>query len=276
MQRPTLLGFNRHRHLKAAGLLVAVATLTYALDRPPVPSYGGTWLGYALGIVAALLVLRQLWLGVRRRHHGGSGNLQDSVSAHIHFGAALVVLATLHSGFHLGWNVHTLAYLLLLAMLASGVYGVFAYLRVPRQMTDNLGEEGFADLLLKIAELDERARAHALYLPDELGAVVMRAVTQTVVGGKVFRQMSGRQPDCPTRAAVRRLHEAGDPLDAAQSAHQRELYSIMLRKESLLIRARRDVAFRARLGFWLYLHAPLAVASVAALVAHIAATLFYR
>lgn len=276
MQRSTLLEFDRHRYLKAAGLLVVVAVLAYALYRPPVAAYGGTWLGYVLGSVAALLVVGQLWLGLRRRRHDGSGKLQAWVSAHVYFGAALVVLATLHSGFRLGWNVHTLAYMLMLAMLATGLYGIFAYLRIPRRMTDNMGEDSFEDLLLNITDLDQRARQHALHLPDAMGAVVMQAVEQTSVGGNVFRQLSGRHPDCPTREAVRQLHEPAGQLDAAQSAHRRELYSIMLRKESLLIRARQDIAFRARLEFWLYLHAPLAVATVTALMAHIVATLVYR
>jgi len=276
MQRTSLLGVDRHRYLKAAGLLVLAATLAYALHRPPIAAYGGTWLGYVLGCAAALLVLGQTGLGLRRRHHDGRGKLQAWVSAHVYFGVAIVVLASLHSGFRLGWNVHSLAYLLLLAMLATGLYGVFVYLRIPRQMTDNMGEDSFEDLLLNVADLDQRAREHALHLPDEMSAIVMRAVEQTAIGGSVWRQLTGRHPDCPTRAAVRRLHEPADPLDASQSAHRRELYSVMLRKESLLIRARRDVALRARLEVWLYLHAPLGVATVAALAAHIVATLAYR
>jgi len=164
----------------------------------------------------------------------------------------------------------------MLAMLATGLYGVYVFLRIPRLMTDNMGEDSFDELLLRIADLDEAARKHALHLSDELSAVVMKAIQQTAVGGTVFRQLSGRHPDCPTQEAVRRLHGVDDLRDADQSAHHRELYSILLRKESLLIRARQDVAFRARLEFWMYFHAPLALATVTALVAHIVATLFYR
>ncbi|MBI4986141.1 MAG: hypothetical protein HZC24_12595 [Rhodocyclales bacterium] len=272
--RRTLLEYRDRRYLKAASLLIAAAVLAYALHRPPVAPYGGTWLGYALGTLAALLALWQTWLGVRRRRDG-SGSVQGWVSAHVYLGAALVVLATLHSGFQLGWNVHSLAYVLMLALLATGGYGVFAYLRIPRLMTDNLGEDSFEDLLLKIADLDERARTHALHLPDAVSAVVMKAIQQTAVGGGIARLLSGRHPDCPTHEAVRRLHDQDDTLDAAQADHHRELYSILLRKESLLIRARQDLAYRARLGFWLYLHAPLAVATLAALAAHVFAALYY-
>jgi hypothetical protein len=276
MRNRNLLEFDGHRYLKVAAALLALAALAYALHRPPVAPYGGTWLGYTLGTAAALMMLGQLWLAVRRRRYDGHGRLQAWISAHVYFGIALVVLATLHSGFQVHLNVHGLSYLLLLAMAASGAYGVFAYLRIPRLMTENMGDDSFAELLLKIADLDERARAHALHLPDATSELVMKSIQQTVIGGSVFRQLRGHDPECPTQDALRRLHGLRDELDASQSQHQRELYSILLRKESLLIRARQEVAFRARLEFWMYLHAPLAAATIAALSAHVVATLWYR
>jgi hypothetical protein len=276
MRRRTLLEFDRFRYLKVAALLVALSIAAYALDGPPVAPYGGTWLGYALGTAAAALMVFQLWFGVRRRHHRGGGRLEGWVSAHVYLGVALLVLATLHSGFQIGWNIHSLAYALMLGMVITGLYGLYLYLRIPRLMTTNMGDESFADLLLKIADLDERARERVPHLPGPTGDAVIAAIERTAVGGGLFRLLSGRHPDCPTRQALLLLQEPGDDPDAARAGHRRELYSLLLRKESLLLRARRDVAFRARLDFWLYLHAPLAVATFAALAAHVVATLFYR
>ncbi len=276
MRRRTLLEFSQYRYLKAAGLLVVLALAAYALDRPPVAPYGGTWLGYVLGTVAAGLMFFQLWLGVRRRHHQASGRLHGWVSAHVYFGVTLVVLASLHSGFQLGWNIHSLAYVLVLAMMITGLYGVYLYLRLPRLMTDNMGDDSFQDLLLIIADLDERAREQALNLSDDASDFAIAAIERTTVGGSVFRLLSGNHPDCPTRRALSWLEEQRGHPDAVQAKHRRELYSTLLRKESLLLRVRRDIAFRSRLEFWLYLHAPLGVATVTALLAHVMATLFYR
>lgn len=276
MSHRTLLEFENRRFLKIALAIAGAALGAYLLDRPPVAAYGGTWLGYTLGTVAALIMIGQIWLGIRRRHYDGIGSLQGWVSAHVYLGIALIALVALHSGFQFRWNIHGLTYPLVLAVAASGLYGVYAYLRIPHLMTENLGEDSFADLLLKIADLDERAREHALHLPDAASAVVVKAIQETMIGGSVSQQLRGHDPDCPTQEAVRCLHEFNDELNAVQAQHQREIYSIMLRKESLLIRARRDVAYRARLGFWMYLHAPLAVATVVAVAAHIVATLWYR
>ena len=40
-------------------------------------------------------------------------------------------MATLHAAFQVGWNVHTLAYVLMLLVIASGIYGVVNYARLP-------------------------------------------------------------------------------------------------------------------------------------------------
>jgi hypothetical protein len=48
-----------------------------------------------------------------------------------------------------------------------------------------------------------------------------------------------------------------------------------VRKQELVARARRAVALKARLDVWLYVHVPLSIALIAALVAHIVSVFFY-
>jgi hypothetical protein len=275
MQRLTILEYKRHRYLKAALLLAGLAIAAYVFHHPAIGANGGTWLGYALGILSAAIVGLMLWFGVRKRQYRGTGVLQGWLSAHVYLGASLIVLATLHTGFQFGWNVHTLTYFLMMSVIANGFYGLYAYLRFPRMVTENLGEDNLDTLLLKIADLDELARLNALQLPDEINHIVHRASQKTHIGGNIFEQLSGSQKDCPTSAAVRKLHDLGKNLKGAQPKLHRELYSIMLRKETLVARARQDVMLKARLGVWLYLHVPLSIALVMALVAHIVSILFY-
>ena len=66
-----------------------------------------------------------------------AGTVQGWLSAHIYLGASLLVVATLHAGFQVGWNVHTLALVLMLVVIFSGFFGVFAYVRYPTLMTRN-------------------------------------------------------------------------------------------------------------------------------------------
>lgn len=278
-------------------------------------AYGGTWFGYVLGIASALLVVLLAWYGIRKRRTPkvqerrkvdrrkmviavesdipvrGSGDrrkiraenswrfggtLQAWLSAHVYLGFLLVILASLHAGFNFGLNIHTLSYVLLLCVVASGIYGTFAYLHYPRLITENIGKDTLDDLLLKISELDELARARALGLPDEVNTLVAMARRNTRIGGKFLQQLSCRQRSCPTDGAVQKLQELCKELvHGDQPRLIRDLYGVLLQKQRLLARARNEISLNARMLFWLYLHVPLTIALLATLLAHVTAILVY-
>ena len=272
----SILGYAGFRWLKISGALVTVAIAAYVWHSPSNGPGGGTWLGYTLGTIAALLILWLTWFGVRkRRYRADAGLLLGWLSAHIYLGASLIVLATLHAAFQVGWNIHTLAYALMLGVIASGFYGVYAYFRYPRAMTENLGEDTQETLLLKIGDFDRESRQLALGLPDAVNRLVLAAAQDTRIGGSWRRQLSGRDADCPTATAITGLQAIGRTLRGEQARANQQLYALMLRKQELLTRARRDVAMKARLDLWLYFHVPLTIALLAALVTHVISVFFY-
>ncbi|MDP1526231.1 MAG: hypothetical protein Q8M20_10510 [Rhodocyclaceae bacterium] len=312
MEQPSFLAYRNYRYLKITGLVITAALIAYLLARPAGgAAYGGTIFGYALGIASALIVLVLTWYGIRKRRppkvperreadrrkfadtdatrcqsnrrvinaeeswrHGTT--LQGWLSMHVYLGIALVVLTSLHAGFRVGWNIHTLAYVLVLLVCLSGLYGTYAYLRYPRLITENIGEESLDDLLLKISEADELATHRATDLPSEVKTLVSRACRDTRLGGKFIQQISGRQHDCPTKLAVERLRELGKELvDGDQPRLIRDLYTVLLQKQRLVDMVRKEISLNARMRFWLYLHAPLSIALLAALLAHILTILIY-
>jgi len=272
----SILEYAQFRWFKAAVALTCLAAAAYLWHDPPLKPYGGTWLGYTLGTIGAILILWLLWYGVRkRRYRSTSGTVQGWLSAHVYLGTALVVIVTLHTGFELGWNVHTLAYLLMLAVVGTGLYGVVLYLRVPGAMTENLGVETQAGILLKINDLDREMRAKALSLPDTVFALVDASVTRTRLGGSFRRLMTGRDRSCPTAAAVTRWAEVARPLGGEAAKLGKEVYGLLLRKQQLLEQAGRDLRHKALLDLWLYFHVPLAFMLLAALAAHVVAVFIY-
>ena len=275
MRHQSLLTYASYRWLKVATLVVALAIAAYAWYRPPGGPNGGTWVGYTLGTIGALLIVWLAWFGVRKRNYAPPSLLLGWLSAHVYLGASLIVVVTLHAAFQVGWNVHTLAYVLMLVVILSGFYGIYTYVRNPRAMTENLGEDTLDSLLLKIADLDKQARALALGLPDVANQLVLASSQRTRIGGSWLRQLSGRDPDCPTTAAVNGLQVLGRSLRGEQARANQQLYTLLLRKQELLSRARRDVALKARVEIWLYVHVPLTIALLAALVAHIVSVFFY-
>jgi hypothetical protein len=53
------------------------------------------------------------------------------------------------------------------------------------------------------------------------------------------------------------------------------VYGLLLQKNQLLERARRDLRYQAILDLWLYVHVPLAFMLLAALVAHVVSVFIY-
>lgn len=276
MRHQSILEYARFRWFKSALWLSILAGAAYLWHDPPLKPYGGTWLGYTLGTVGALLILWLLWFGVRKRRYSSRlGTVQGWLSAHVYLGTALLVVGTLHTGFELGMNVHTLAYVLMVATVASGFYGVYVYLSVPGLMTANRGEETLEAMLLKVADLDLEIREKALSLPDEILRVVNASLDNSRLGGSFLRVVTGRDRACPTAAAVRELPEIGKRLSGDSAKLNHEVYTLLLQKNELLARARRDLRYKARLDLWLYLHVPLAVALLAALAAHVVSVFLY-
>ena len=276
VRHQSILEYARFRWFKAALWVSVLAGAVYVWHEPALKPYGGTWLGYALGTAGALLILWLLWFGVRKRSYlSRAGTVQGWLSAHVYLGTALLVVATLHTGFELGWNLHTLAYVLTVATVASGFYGVYVYVSVPGLMTANRGDETLDAMLLKIADLDREIREKALSLPDQILGVVNASLDNTRLGGSFLRVVSGRDRACPTAAAVRDLPEIGKRLAGEAANLNHEVYTLLLQKNEILARARRDLRFKARLDLWLYVHVPLALALLAALAAHVIAVFLY-
>jgi len=283
-QHQSILEFKHGRYFKVALLLCVAAIGFYWWHEPPaayLKPYGGTWLGYTLGTIGAVLILWLMLLGVRKRSYQSNlGSVQGWTSAHVYLGASLIVVASLHCAFEFGWNIHTLAYVLMMLVIASGFFGIYAYLRYPEHMTANLAGETLETMLLKVADLESKCKRIALELPDEVNALVMnasrRAAEKSALQGSFRRQLAGVDPKHPMRVARDNLLKSSTlKLSAAQTKAQEQLVGEMSRIVTLTDRVRRDLKFRALMQVWLYFHVPLSFALLAALTAHIISVFYF-
>ena len=272
----SFLVYDRFLYLKIATAAVVLSILLYLLHSPYGSPYGGTWLGYVLGTVGALLILWLMWFGYRKRSYAkNQGRLEAWLSAHVYLGLGLLIIATLHTGFHFGWNIHTLAYALMCVVIASGAFGVFCYIRYPALMTANRRGNTTPQMLSRIAALNDELRLCAMTLDDATARLVTKATETTAVGGSFARQLSGRYPDCTTQAALAGLGGAATHADAAHQTAMRQVRLLLDEKMSLLTRIRRDISYKAMMEVWLYFHVPLSFALLAALLAHVISVFFY-
>jgi hypothetical protein len=298
--------YRRARWLKRAAALVLLASLLYAATDPWQGHSGGTWLGYGLGGLSLALVVWLAWLGVRKRQFDrGRGLLTAWVSAHVYLGLALVVIATLHSGFQFGWNVHTLAYVLMSLVVLSGIYGALAYTVMPRKITHNLAGMSREGLLRGIAEADEAALAAAARLDAETHAMTLRSAARAQVGGGWWQQLRGRyrrrQDSRALEAHVRQqaatlartpaapvsddpfagetiMFVAGQMFESGRAERGPQidaLLAALARRKTLVAQLNRDLTLRARQSIWLYLHVPLSLALLASLLVHVLTVFLY-
>ncbi len=171
--------------------------------------------------------------------------------------------------------MHLLAYALMILVIASGAFGLFAYVRYPVLMTENRGGLIFGEILTRIAELDQQCRDVGMGLGDEINAAVLRAAEETRVGGGMWRQLSGAEPGCPTTQALALVQGAAKDLRGDTATAANRLTTLLSRKVEFLATARRDVRYKALMDIWLYIHVPLTIALLAALVTHIVSVFFY-
>ncbi len=275
-QHVSFLAHKNFIWLKVSALLCVLSLIGYfSTDFNPVRN-GGTWYGYTLGVIGALIILWLSVLGVRKRAiTAGHWSLKGWTSAHVYLGLALIIVATLHTGFQFGWNVHTLSYALMIFVILSGVFGVFFYVYVPRRMSNNRAEMGQFDMLAEISNLNGLLKDTAQPLDNRYIPVVSKAIEQTHMGGTIFRRLAGDYKGCKTGKALTFFREEMRNVDSEARTNILNMISVLERKNSLLVRIRKHIRYKALLQVWLYIHVPITFALIAALIAHIVSVFYY-
>jgi hypothetical protein len=280
----------------ALGLCIA-SSLLYATQGGRQEPGGGTWQGYVLGTAGALLIVWLALLGVRkRRYSSGAGSVQAWTSAHVWLGLALLLVATLHCAGRFGWNVHTLAYVLMCAVIGSGIFGVYVYLSTPRQLSANSNGLARAALFAELFDLDRKGRELAGKCDAAVNTAVKSSIERTMIGGGVTAQLFGLDRSLFMRAdpqavgaggaiVVANADQQGVIDDVArrvpraakrtEAANLQALIVLLCRRQAVLRRIRRDIRLQAWLRLWLYVHVPITIALILALIVHIVTTFMY-
>lgn len=267
-------GFLRYanfRWAKISGGLCLLIIVSYALVDVTPRHNGGSWYGYTLGTIGAGLILWLTALGYRKRRMTSDyWSLKAWTSAHVYLGLSLIVIGTWHTGFQLGWNVHTLAWVLMMLVILSGLFGVIAYAALPQALSNNRDQMTQMQMLEAIRAFDRQLHAAAQPLSAEDTAPVLAALDEDPFAGNILTRLTGRYPGCATAAAIRSLYAR-----RASNAEIEKVFGLLTQKEAALTRLRAHLRLRALLEIWLYVHVPLTFALIAALSAHIISVFFY-
>ena len=272
-------GFLRHRNFRwawRAGALCVVAAAGYLLvDVQPRPN-GGSAYGYVAGTISAGLVLWLTLLGLRKRAiTAGQWSLKAWVSAHVYLGLAVLVITTLHAGFQFGWNIHTLAYGLMVLVVVSGLFGVTVYALLPRYLSRNRGETTQKQMLETLRALDRQINEAAQPLSEVQARVVQMSLDDSKVGGGLWRRLSGGRGGCGNRKALARFPGLRRKATDVELQTLSRMEELLQRKAAALGQVRRHLQIRAWLNVWLSVHVPATIALIAAITAHVFSVFIY-
>ncbi len=287
-----ILEYKKSRYFWWSLVLIIVCVMIYLTQSADDPPNGGTWQGYTTGTIGAVLIVWLSLLGIRKRNYRSrSGTVAGWTSAHVYLGASVVIIATLHSANQLGWNIHTLSYVLLLGVVLSGFVGLYYYLTLPQIALKNRNGQTRDSLFAELFELDEQGKEIATRCSSDISLMANSAIARTSIGGGVLAQLlrsdnskvkieqDNNQLLVENRDQARVLQIIANRIpDAARQSEVgplRELLSVLSRRQAVIRRIVRDIQLQGMLRIWLYIHIPLTVALLIALTMHIIVTFLY-
>ncbi len=272
----SFLRYRRYRWFKVATFVSLFIIVVYLIVDVSPRHNGGSWLGYALGTIGAGLIVWLSLLGIRKRAMTrGRWSLKAWTSAHVYLGLALIFIGTLHTGFQFGWNVHTLAWVLMLLVILSGIYGISVYALLPQGLSDSRSEMTGPQMIEAVGSLDKQIQQAAQPLSDEDSAVVIGSLGEDPFGGGVWRRLSGSYPRCGNMNALRIMRERQEQSTGKEEQALEQVVGLLEKKAAALQRLRGYIRRRALLEVWLFVHIPMTFVLLAALTAHIVSVFFY-
>lgn len=276
VQHEGFLRYRRFRWFKIAMAIALLTVLVYLMVDVQPRHNGGSWLGYTLGTIGFALILWLAMLGIRKRNiTRGRWSLKAWTSAHVYLGLALVVIGTLHTGFQFGWNVHTVAWVLMMLVILSGIYGIAVYAALPQGLSDSRSEMTGPQMIEAVNSLDKQLQSAAQPLSDADSAVVLGSLGEDPFGGGVWRRLSGSYPRCGNREALAVMRGRLNQETGRQAAAIEQVVALLEKKAAALQRVRGYVQRRALLEIWLFVHVPLTFVLIVALLAHVVSVFFY-
>ncbi|HRI39141.1 MAG TPA: hypothetical protein PLO50_11330 [Nitrospira sp.] len=273
----SFLTYGGSRWLWVSLISAVVCLLHYAYYQSRTVAYGGSAEGLLYGVIGTVLIGVLMYLGIRRRSYTSQlGSLQGWVSAHVYLGLLTVIVIPLHAGFRFGWDVHTLAFVLLIIVVGSGVIGISLYRVIPTRLTrlemkqqaDSIDPE--LDSLFKAMRTLVMAKSEMLVrlYQQELAATQRR----TSSGWRLL--WKGQTGDLLAEQSAFLAKKASLVPPEDRAAFQ-DLSQLLLKKTQLEIALQQQMGLRNALKAWLYIHVPVSIAMVCSLVVHVVVVFLY-
>ncbi len=268
----TFLTYKNFRWLWINALILAACTAVYVYDKPLGGRNGGTIVGYTFGGIATAGILYLMWFGIRKRaHYSKYTTLKGCLAVHVWLGVMLSFLVPLHSGFQFGWNVHTLAYALMMATIISGIIGAYIYISFPPKVQSHRGGGTVKHLLDQVAAISKDIDFMAKDRSDDF----LRLLDRVDFVYKPSAMTALRRPEVPP-VAPKDMAALLAKLPHRETDEGYQIVSLAAKKRQLIQQVHNEIRLMAAFRSWLYLHLPLSFGLLAAVAIHIFSVFYFR
>jgi hypothetical protein len=274
----TLLTYGKKRYLWGSVIGAVALLVSYSYyARTTIPSGSTVW-GLVYGWIGLIAILVLMFLGIRKRwYFSRLGTLQGWTSAHVYVGLLTLLIIPMHAGFQFGWDVHTLAYILLVVVVLSGIVGLLVYLTVPVILTTH--ESGMLPDMLEaeinqiFREMKQLAAATPGIFQHLYQEEARRSRERTSQGWRIL--FTRVDPDAILAQRTRDLHHQLAGMTATDQEGFSKFAGLILRKTELEAYLVGQMRLKNGLQAWLYVHVPASIAMVAAVGIHLLVVVNY-
>ncbi len=275
------LAYGRYVWGKLTLATTLVLVISYIIYSRRVSPNGATLVGLIYGIISFVAILLLMYYGMRKRSYTAKHwSLRAWLSFHVYIGTMTLLLVPLHAGFKFGFDIHTLAYVLLVMVVGSGIVGAALYLLLPRrfepfgeELTYPMGHGTDEELRKIIRQMRALAIDKSQEFADACQTEIEYGIPKRHVGwGLVWRKSA-------TAALVATQIEAFQDYlqhipEVEHEAFQ-NLARLATQKRDLEHRMAAQMRLQNLLEAWLYIHLPVSLVMFIVVIIHILVVFYY-
>ncbi len=259
-------------------LIISVALCLHYLDyQSRMLAWGGSTIGLIYGLFGTIIILILMYLGIRKRSYASRmGTLKGWVSAHVALGLLTLLIIPLHAGFRFGFDVHTLAFVLLAIVVLSGIFGVVLYQAIPVRLTKYETELQSDKVDKEIARLLSEIRAQIKDKSDALVSLYQQEVTAMgAVKPKGWSLLFGGSGGDLLAQRTAQLSTWIPKIPVEDQPTFQSVSQLLLKKTQLEMHLLKQMKLRNAMQAWLYLHVPVSIAMLMTVAIHLWSVFFY-